>query len=108
MLVLLSPAKTLDESPVSLPVKPSPPVFADKALELAGILKTYRPEDLADLMGISEKLAKLNAERYRHFAATYSEENSKAALFLFKGDVYAQICSLRMNACGFSRVYTGC
>ncbi len=87
MLVLLSPAKTLDytESPVKATKNPK---FKSDALELIDVLKEKSIEDLMKLMSIKEKLGALNFERYQEFSKSYTVNNSKAALLAFKGDVY--------------------
>lgn len=87
MVILLSPAKTLDETP---DIKPGLelPKFRKKTLELAGILKDYSPANLRSLMHISDKLAVLNHRRYQDFSSRYTGSNSKAAIYAFKGDVY--------------------
>ncbi len=92
MLFLLSPAKTLDfESALSKPAlrfEPELPAFLDQTLSLVSHLKKMKPEQLSALMSISEPLAKLNAERFKSFAAEFSEKNARPALMAFNGDVY--------------------
>lgn len=88
MLVLLSPAKTLDyESPLPT-TKTSEPEFLDDSEELIEVLRGYSLEDLRDLMDISEDLATLNAERYQSFSRPFTTENSRQAILAFDGDVY--------------------
>ncbi len=85
MLVLISPAKTLDFSnnfPENLAV--SAPKFYKEALELMGILQNYAAQDLSKLMCISAKLGELNYKRFQEF----SSANTKPALYAYKGDVY--------------------
>ena len=87
MLILLSPAKTLDYT-VS-PVKATKnPKFKSDASELISVLKEKSIGDIMKLMSIKEKLGTLNFERYQKFSKSYTVNNSKAALFAFKGDVY--------------------
>lgn len=87
MLILLSPAKTLDETPKTNQGTELPK-FRKKTLELAGILKDYPPKKLKSLMHISDKLAELNHKRYQDFSSRYTPTNSKAAIYAFRGDVY--------------------
>ncbi len=91
MLVLLSPSKTLDESPVSVPVATTEPKFLQHTRELHTVLKEYDAEALGSLMGISDKLSALNYERYQAFNTKEGKDNAKPALFMFKGDVYDPI-----------------
>ncbi|MFK7770313.1 MAG: peroxide stress protein YaaA [Mariniblastus sp.] len=88
MLHVLSPAKTLDyETP--LPVaKTSQPLFKKQSAELIDVLRGYTPQKISKLMGISDKLAHLNADRYEAWEEKPTTKNARAALFAFKGDVY--------------------
>ena len=88
MLAVISPAKTLDfESPAATR-KHSLPVYLNDSKQLIATLRDQSPGDLADLMGISSKLADLNYQRYADWHAPFSPENAKQALLAFKGDVY--------------------
>ena len=86
MLVLLSPAKTLDFSPADTTT--TQPRLLDHSQKLVSVLRKKSPADLQELMGISEKLATLNAERYRRFTVPFTADNAKPAALAFKGDVY--------------------
>lgn len=87
MLILLSPAKTLDESS-EVPAGIENPHFKKEAGVLVDTLVTHSPSDLKKLMSISDKLADLNYSRYQNFSSRYTTKNSKAAIHTFKGDVY--------------------
>ena len=87
MIVLLSPAKTLDYSDTPVEAQ-DVPKFRKRTFELIQILKQKTPKDLMELMHISEKLADENYQRYQKFSKNYTTYNSKAALLAFKGDVY--------------------
>ena len=89
MHIVISPAKTIDMKS-KVPVSTySVFMFTDEAEELAGILKQKSREELKELMGISDSLAKLNYDRYRNWHFPFSDEEGRQALFAFKGDVYA-------------------
>ncbi len=97
MLIVVSPAKSLDyESPLPTD-KRSKAEFLKEASELVGELKKLGPEDLSGLMGISEPLGVLNFERYQQWSLPFRKSNSRQALFAFKGDVY-----LGLDAYNFS------
>lgn len=84
MIALLSPAKTLDyERPIPA-VTPTEPRFAEEAQTLAAAASRLTQKKLAELMHISPKLAKLNADRFAGFA----DGPERPALFAFAGDVY--------------------
>lgn len=84
MIALLSPAKTLDFARPLPAVEPSRARFADEADRLAAAAAKLGPKKLGRLMHISDKLARLNAERYRGFA----DAAERPALYAFAGDVY--------------------
>ncbi len=88
MLVVLSPAKRLDFSNQGPTSHFSKPVFLKEAKILVDNLKEKTPQDLSDLMGISEKLAQENALRYGQVKFPLNLKNSKQAIFAFKGDTY--------------------
>ncbi|MFN4328223.1 MAG: peroxide stress protein YaaA [Limnobacter sp.] len=88
MLVVLSPAKSLDyESPVTAKSS-TKPQFVNQAAELVDILRPMSPVQLAGLMSISDKLAVLNATRYGDWSTTFTKANSRQAVLAFDGDVY--------------------
>lgn len=88
MLIVLSPAKSLDfESPVPSH-KQSQPDFLDRSAELVDTLREYSPDDLSELMNISNKLGELNVERYANWQRPFNEDNARQAIFAFTGDVY--------------------
>ena len=88
MLTLLSPSKTLDfDTPLSTKAHSQPEMLKEAAL-LIKALRQYTPKKLGSLMGISDKLAQLNYERYQNFSTPFTPDNAKAALLAFKGDVY--------------------
>lgn len=88
MLVLLSPAKSLDYDTPPQTNRHTTPQFLDDACELIDQLRDYSHQELQDLMSISENLADLNYDRYRQFSTPFSPDNAKQALLAFDGDVY--------------------
>ena len=82
MLVVLSPAKKLDMSEVDTTA--TDPQFADDAKALAKTARGLTQKDLQKLMGISENLAKLNADRFKAFGTM----ETKPAALAFAGDTY--------------------
>ncbi len=83
MLVVISPAKKLDESPARQ--AGTTPIFQAEADRLAEIAAGLSGEDLQKLMRISPRLGALNAARFRAFA---SGEGAKPAVEMFSGDTY--------------------
>lgn len=88
MMIVLSPAKSLDfDTPV--PTEHfSQAVFLDAAGELMKTLRQLTPEDLSSLMKISNKLGELNVERNHNWHTPFTPDNARQALFAFTGDVY--------------------
>jgi cytoplasmic iron level regulating protein YaaA (DUF328/UPF0246 family) len=88
MLTIISPAKTLDyESPLATK-RFSQPELLDKSSQLISIARKLTPAQISSLMGISDKLALLNAERFNDWQPDFSPENARQAILAFKGDVY--------------------
>lgn len=88
MLMVVSPAKSLDyESKVSTR-KHSQPDFLAESQQLVNGLKKLQPDDLADLMNISSALAEENFQRYLNWHTPFDLKNARQAIFAFKGDVY--------------------
>ena len=88
MLVLLSPAKSLDFTSRPVTRKHTMPRLLDRSEELIEVLRTKSPDELARLMKISDDLAVLNAARYRDFETPFTPGNARAAILAFNGDVY--------------------
>lgn len=88
MKIVISPAKSLDfERP--LPTQQfSKPVFLKQAKEIVTVLKKLKPNDLSELMDISDNLAQLNWQRNKTFKTPFTTENARPAVFAFSGDVY--------------------
>ena len=88
MLILISPAKTLDfETPGKIP-RFSQPQFLSDTEALVKQLQTLSAQEISSLMKISDKLAQLNASRYRTWQTAFDNTNAKQALLAFQGDVY--------------------
>lgn len=87
MLMVISPAKTLDYSGADYP-QHTTPALLEQSQHLIEQLRDYDPPKLSSLMKISEKLALLNYDRYQNFQAPFTPDNAKQALLVFKGDVY--------------------
>jgi len=87
MLLLVSPAKTLDYSPTENK-NFTQPRFMTESKKLISVLKKKSTEDLKKLMHISDKLAELNKQRTLDFTTPFTSENARPAVYTFDGDVY--------------------
>jgi hypothetical protein len=96
MLIVLSPAKSLDLESPSTTRKHTLPDFIPRAAELVALLRGYAPGQVAELMDLSDPLAMLNVSRYAH----WSEDHAKArqAIMSFNGDVYAGLDARTLDA----------
>jgi cytoplasmic iron level regulating protein YaaA (DUF328/UPF0246 family) len=86
MLIVLSPAKSLDFSPTTRAA--TAPRWQDEAVRLARTARNLTLRDLKSLMDISDDLARLNRDRFRDFAADPAPDRTKPAVFAFAGDTY--------------------
>ena len=87
MLIVVSPAKSLNLEPVEQS-NISKPRFMKETKELVGVMQDKSEKDLKKLMSISDKLATLNLQRYQSFKFPINKKNSKPCVFSFDGDVY--------------------
>jgi cytoplasmic iron level regulating protein YaaA (DUF328/UPF0246 family) len=102
MLVLLSPAKSLDyESPLLIK-KSTKPRFIEESSELVAQLRRLSVKQLCSLMSISEKLGDLNHERYATWESDFNKDNSRQAILAFVGDVYQGLTLDDWSAADFS------
>ena len=88
MLVVVSPAKSLDFENHPKTRKFSQPEFLKESRELIKDLRRLEPADLSKLMNISQKLANENHQRFANWHTPFNLKNAKQAIFAFKGDVY--------------------
>lgn len=88
MIIVISPAKSLyNHCPIHFE-KSTPVDFLPEAEKIVSVLKKKKPAQLADLMGISTKLAELNYQRFQAWSPSFTPENSWQAVLMFNGDVY--------------------
>lgn len=92
MLTVISPAKTLDFETPPATQKATQPIHLADAKLLVEQLRKQSPKQVGKLMGISQKLAALNVERFQHWQPPFNEDNARQAVLAFKGDVYLGLC----------------
>ena len=102
MIIVISPAKTLDYETPAVTKKQSQPEFLDDAEELIALLARMPKHRVAKLMGLSDKLAQLNVDRYRSWERPFDSTNARQALLAFKGDVYQGFELDRWKAADFT------
>ena len=88
MLIVISPAKTLDYETKPKTKVFTTPDFLDQSQRLINRLRTFSSLDISDLMKVSAKIADLNFNRYESWKKPFTMNNAKQAILAFKGDVY--------------------
>ncbi len=98
MLFLLSPAKSLDYESALPELPHTVPEFVPQSGELIEVLRRKSPQDIAELMDLSDKLAGLNAARYEAWRPRFTAKNSRQAVLAFNGDVYEGLDAKTLSA----------
>lgn len=88
MKIVISPAKSLNFESKVLTDKHTQAVFLEQSEKLAGVLKKKSAKQLSKLMNISDNLGRLNFERNQQWSLPFTLENSRQAIYAFKGTVY--------------------
>lgn len=102
MLIVVSPAKTLDyESPLATQIY-TQPELTDHSAELIEVCRELTPMDIASLMKVSDKIAGLNAARFAEWQPEFTTENARQAILAFKGDVYTGLDAETLDEEGFA------
>ncbi|MFS2157645.1 peroxide stress protein YaaA [Pseudomonas sp. Pseusp122] len=97
MLMVISPAKTLDFETPPTTTRFTQPQYLDHSQELITQLRELSPAQISELMHLSDKLAGLNAARFGSWTPAFTPENAKQALLAFKGDVYTGLQAETLN-----------
>ena len=108
MLIVISPAKTLDYSPLENSIGFSEPSFIGKTESLVKEMRSYDPEMISSLMKISENLGFLNFERFQSWKQdSFPGPESKQSAFAFQGDVYKglDIASMDKSSIDYAQNY---
>lgn len=88
MLIVVSPAKTLDYESELPALKTTQPRLLDDSDVLIERARQLSPADVSSLMSVSDKIAHLNVERFAQWQRPFTKKNARPAAFAFKGDVY--------------------
>lgn len=86
MLITISPAKSLDMTPVDLST--TEPEFQADAVRLSKTMRGQTLSQLRKLMSLSDDLARLNRDRFKVFSDAPDADQTKAAALAFNGDTY--------------------
>lgn len=104
MLIVLSPAKSLDLDTPPTTLHATTPRFIDHAAELIGVLKPWSPAQVGALMSISDQLAVLNVTRYADWHPDHGA--ARQAIMSFDGDVYTGLDVRTLHAAGLDYAQT--
>ncbi|SEN55985.1 MULTISPECIES: peroxide stress protein YaaA [unclassified Pseudomonas] len=88
MLMVISPAKTLDYETAPATERFTQPQYLDHSQALIEQLRELSPAQISELMHVSDKIGGLNAARFGSWTPAFTPANAKQALLAFKGDVY--------------------
>lgn len=88
MKIVISPAKTLDYQTKLPTTRATQPQFLEQAEKINKKLEGKSKKAISELMGISDKLAQLNYQRYKDFHTPFTKENARPAIYAFAGDVF--------------------
>ncbi len=102
MLMVISPAKTLDFETAAKTKKSTVPDFLSQSEQLIDQLRVLSPSDISELMSISDKLGQLNFDRFLNWHTPFDSENAKQAVLAFKGDVYTGLDAESFSSKDFS------
>jgi len=115
VIVLLSPAKSLNYAPVAeqtphlAGLAHSLPHFVQQPPKLVAAARKLSVKKLSELMDISDDLAKLNVERFKAWQPEYTTQNAKQAVLAFDGDVYTglQAATLSVDDLNWAQTHLG-
>ena len=98
MLLLISPAKTLDFETPAAHLPYTQPLFVQQAEPLIKALRKKSWRQIAKLMDLSQALSELNVARYAAWAPEFTPANSKQSALAFDGDVYDGLAAKTLSA----------
>lgn len=102
MLIVVSPAKTLDyEAPLATQTY-TQPELTEHSAELIEVCRELTPAQIASLMKVSDKIAGLNAARFAEWQPEFTTDNARQAILAFKGDVYTGLEAETLDEDGFA------
>ncbi|MFM9270840.1 peroxide stress protein YaaA [Halomonas elongata] len=97
MLSVISPAKKLDFETPATTSRHTQPDYLERSQTLIDILRDLSPQQISELMGVSDKIAGLNAARFAEWHTPFTPDNAKPAAQAFQGDVYVGLEAERFD-----------
>ncbi len=102
MLLVISPAKNLDYETPAKTKQHTAPDFLEQSQLLIEQLRALAPQDISQLMSISDKLGVLNYDRFQQWSTPFTADNAKQAVLAFNGDVYTGLNAESFKADDFT------
>lgn len=87
-MIILSPAKIQNFRPQILTTHYSIPEFSDEAEKLMKLLSSYSPNELRELLKVSDEIAKNASDFYFNWKPEHNLQNAKQAILTYNGEVY--------------------
>ena len=87
MKIVLSPAKKLDLKSQYPELSSTKPVFLEEAEKVIDVMRQKSPDEIKQLMKLSDNLANLNWERYQTWQKEL-DKTARPAIFTFNGNVF--------------------
>lgn len=97
MLLVLSPAKTLDFESALPSIEATEARFLKESKTLIQRLRRCSVDDLSERMSISPALAELNHGRYRDWQPEHGPDAARPCVLAFAGDVYEGLNAPSLN-----------
>ncbi len=101
MLIVISPAKTLDYETPSITNRYSQSDYLQEAIQLVEQMRHCSAAEISAIMGVSDKIAQLNVSRFKQWHTPFTPDNAKQAILAFKGDVYSGLDASSFNGNDF-------
>ncbi len=101
-IAVLSPAKLIDDQTHYPNLSCSDAALAEDAARLVGKLKKLSPENLAEMMSMSQALAMETHARFQQWKLPFTHQNAHPAMLMFKGEVYRGLQAAELNPKGLS------
>lgn len=89
MLIVISPAKTLDYETPPGTSQFTVPDYLEHSQMLIDRARLYSALDIAEVMEVSMNIAELNVDRFEQWHTPFTSRNAKQSILAFKGEVYS-------------------
>lgn len=100
MLIILSPAKSMNSELTVKPPQTSNPQFLEHASDLAIMMRSFSSAELATTMRISDKLSSLNVARFEEWKIDHTHADLMPAILAFDGEVYRGFDAKSLSGAG--------